>query len=179
MKNLKFEQTSLKKNRSFFMLLLAGLVVVFSQSAVAAKPKITKSFNPTSIAANEFATLTIEFINPNASAAKFTAPFSENLPNGMVILGSSSTSCGGSLTAEAGSSKLTLADAKIPAYGACYILVGVTATRAGSFESKTLVADLQTDKGSNSIMSDATLTVTPPVSTLIKRSGQQTELKSP
>lgn len=179
MKNLKLEQTNFKKNRSFFMLLLTGLVVAVSQAAAAAKPKITKSFNPTSIAVNEFVTLTIEFINPNSSAAKFTAPFSEHLPNGMVILGSSSTSCGGTLTAEAGSSKLTLADAKIPAYGACYILVGVTATKAGSFESKTLVADLKTDKGSNSIISDATLIVTPPVPTRIKRSGQKTEIKSP
>lgn len=148
------------KAASFFGVLLAGLTVLVSQSATAAVPKITKTFNPDSIVANEFVTMSIGFINPNSQAARFTAPFSETLPMGMIILGSASTSCGGILRAEPGSSKYTLENAKIPAYGACHILLGVTATKTGSFESKTEVSSLQTDRGSNTRGDDATLNVT-------------------
>ncbi len=137
-------------------------LVVISQSALAAAPKITKTFNPELIGANEFVTMAIGFINPNSQAARFTAPFSEILPTGMIILGSASTSCGGTLTAEKGSSIVTLKDAKIPAYSSCHILLGVTATTAGSFESKTEASALQTDRGNNSRSSDAILQVLRP-----------------
>lgn len=157
-----------KKTKSFYVILLIGLMVVISQAASAAAPKITKSFNPVSIAANEFVTMAIGFINPNSQAARFTAPFSESLPTGMIILGSASTSCGGKLKAAPGSSKFTLEGAKIPAYSACHILVGVTATKAGSFESKTEVSALQTDRGNNSRSSDATLIVVKPELTNLK-----------
>ena len=142
-------------------LFLVSLVVI-SQAAKAAAPKITKSFNPESIVANEFVTMAIGFINPNSQAARFTAPFTEILPTGMIILGSASTSCGGALKAEPGSSKFTLKDARIPAYSACHILLGVTATTAGSFESKTEASALQTDRGNNSRSSDAILQVIRP-----------------
>ena len=148
-----------QKAASFFMVLLAGLMVLISQSASAAAPKITKSFNPESIAVNEFVTMTIGFINPNSQAVRFTAAFNESLPPGMIILGSASNSCRGKLRAEPGSSKFTLEDAKIPAYSACNILVGVTATKAGNYESKTEVSALQTDRGNNSRSSEATLIV--------------------
>lgn len=146
----------------FFVVFLAGSVVVISQSASAAAPKITKSFNPESIVTNEFVTMAIGFINPNSQAARFTAPFTEILPTGMIILGSASTSCGGTLKAEPGSSKLTLKDARIPGYSACHILLGVTAANAGSFESKTEVSALQTDRGNNSRSSGAILQVIRP-----------------
>lgn len=141
--------------------LLVAVAMTISPSAWAASPKITKSFNPDSIVANEFVTMSIGFINPNSQLAVFVAPFSERLPNGMVILGSASTSCGGTLRAEPGGSEITLVGAKIPAYGACHILAGITATRTGSFESKTEVSALQTDKGNNSRVIEATLTVIP------------------
>lgn len=181
MKNLKIQiQTYFqKKDRNIFLVLLTGFVVAISQSATAAAPKITKSFNPASITANDFVTLSIAFSNPNSDVATFTAPFTERLPTGMVIIGTASTSCGGTLIAEPGNSKLTLADAKIPAYGACAILLGVTASRPGSFDSKTPVAALQTDNGNNSATSDATLTVTKPVpmDLRIRKSFNPTSIK--
>lgn len=152
-----------KRVQRIFKLALTGLVVMVSLSAGAATPKISKSFNPSTISTNEFATLNIGFLNPNYEDARILAPFVEKLPHGMFILGSASTSCGGKLTAEIGSSKITLADGIIPAYSACQILVGVTSSKVGSFESKTEVSALQTDKGSNIFTSDATLTVSLPV----------------
>ncbi len=142
------------------LILIAGLVLMFAQVSSAASPKISKSFNPSSIVVNEFATLVIEFLNQNSTVARFTAPFNETLPDNMVILGSGSTSCGGTLTAEPGGKKLTLARGKIPAFGSCYIQLGVTATKAGSFASQTPAAAVQTDLGTNLSGSNVTLTVT-------------------
>ncbi len=148
-----------RKAASFFIVLLVISMVVISRSASAAAPKITKAFNPDSIVINEFVTMTIGFLNPNSQAARFTAPFSESLPTGVIILGSASNSCGGKLKAEPGSSKFTLENAKIPAYGGCNILLGITAAKAGRYESKTEVSALQTDRGKNSRSSDAILIV--------------------
>lgn len=153
------------KQKVASFLVVAGLMVLISQSASAAAPEISKSFNPDSIAANEFVTMSIGFLNPNSQVARFTAPFSETLPGGMIILGSASTSCGGTLKAVPGSSKFTLENGKIPAYSACHILLGVTSTKTGSFESKTEVSALQTDRGNNTRGSDATLKVSRPDST--------------
>ena len=161
---------SINGGRMKDLILMAGLVLVFSPVSLAASPKISKAFNPTSIVVNEFATLVIEFLNQNSNVARFTAPFNETLPDNMVILGSGSTSCGGILTAEPGGKKLTLARGKIPAYGSCYIQLGVTATKVGSFTSLTPAAALQTDKGINLLASDVTLTVTNKKKSTVKKS---------
>lgn len=125
-------------------------------------PKITKSLNPDSIKANDFVTLTLVISNPAPDAAKLTAPFVENLPAGMVILGLGKTNCGGTLTAQPNSTKIILMNAKIPARGSCQILVGVSGTKGGTYEIKTAPGALQTDKGANLVGSSITLTVVKP-----------------
>lgn len=164
------------KNKKIILVLLLNPLILISATPATARnresdkvaetvpPKITKTFNPTSISVNEFVTMSIAFSNSNAEAAFLTAPFSEKLPAGMLILGSASTSCDGTLVADKVSGKVTLTGAKIPAFGSCQILLGVTSAKAGNFESKTPVGALQTDKGNNIGSSDAKLTVTIPTS---------------
>lgn len=124
-----------------------------------AELKLSKSFNPAVISANEFVTMSISISNPNGTDALLTEAFNDTLPKGMMILGNTSTSCGGKLTAVPGSSKVTLTDARIPAYGACQILLGVTASAEGSYENKVVAGMLQTDKGKNSEQEAAILKV--------------------
>lgn len=171
MKNLKVETNTYfqKKAGRLFSVALTILVMAVCQQAAAAEKaagplKIIKSFNPDSITTNDFVTLTIAFNNPNSEAVTFTTAYSERLPIGMIILGSASTSCGGTLTAEPNNSLITLTNAKVPAYSACQILVGVTAFKAGNFASKTSVASLQTEKGNRLALREATLKAVKPVS---------------
>ncbi|MEQ1722260.1 MAG: hypothetical protein ABL930_03735 [Pseudobdellovibrio sp.] len=147
--------------KNFISILLSGFLITTGPRAFAvnSSPKIVKTFNPSSININEFVTMTIAFSNPGSEVANFTAPFSESLPEGVIILGFATTTCGGTLIAQTGSSKFSLVKAKIPAFAACQIMLGVTATKAGNFTSKTPAAALQTDKGSNLLSSSATLTV--------------------
>lgn len=170
-KEVKTQADIQKNKRNVFPILLTWLLLAMSLTAAAktqqgqgkasefSAPKVVKSFNPPSITANDFVTMAIAFSNPNPETANFTAPFSDRLPSGVVILGSASTSCGGTLTAEPGGSKIILTDSRINANDVCQILVGVTSSKAGIFISKTEASALQTDKGSNLLSSAATLTV--------------------
>lgn len=112
-------------------------------------PTIVKSFNPSSIAAGEFVTYAISFNNPNNRVAKLTAPYREKLPAGLVILGTATTTCGGNLTAQQGTTKIELKGGRILPFDTCEILVGVTSDRGGVIQSRVLRAELQTDRGNN------------------------------
>lgn len=107
-------------------------------SAKAAEPalKLSQSFNPSTIAADEFTTLTIELSNPGSSALLMKSAYHENLPKGVVIVGPSSTTCVGSLKADKGGAKVALTDLKMPAYSACHVLVGVSSAKVGKYEMK-------------------------------------------
>jgi hypothetical protein len=160
-----------KNARQFFLTSLTGLILLAShfafsapysatsKSAVLKALKVTKSFNPNSIKANQFSTLSISFINNNSDPANLTAPFNEKLPTGMYIIGSASSDCGGTLVATPGGDRISLTNAKIPAFSSCQILLGVSSAQTGVFQSKTLASALQTDKGSNSASNEITLTV--------------------
>ncbi len=151
---------NIRKNYLLTIMMLTALQPLdgWAAEAAANAPKIEKSMFPDSIKASEFATLTIAFTNSGSEPAQLTAAFTENLPAGMVVLGSGQTTCGGKLTAVPNTTKIVLSNAKIPV-GACNILVGVTATKGGKFEMKTPAGALQTDKGSNLAAASTTLTI--------------------
>ena len=69
------------------------------------------------------------------------------------------TTCGGTLTAVKGSSKITLTGGSIPANSQCQISVGVTASALGQFLNTLGVGTLHTTTGSNSVGTVSTLTV--------------------
>src|SRR6185312_4871054 len=88
-----------------------------------------------------------------------TAPLVDNLPVGVVIFGNASTTCGGTLTAVKGSSKITLTGGSIPANSQCKITVSVTASALGQFLNRLGLGTLHTTTGTNAVGTVSTLTV--------------------
>jgi uncharacterized repeat protein (TIGR01451 family) len=136
-----------------------------------ATPTIAKEFSPATISENpgDFSTLTITLSNANTSPATGAA-FTDTLPTGVVIatLPNSSTTCGvgSTLTANAGTSTVTLTGGTIPGGssttpGVCTVTVDVTAT-AGSHLNTLPVGALTTSNGDNATEASATLTVPAP-----------------
>jgi hypothetical protein len=124
-------------------------------------PTVNKSFSPASITAGGISTLTLDLSNANATAASLTAALVDALPSGVTVSGSASTTCGGTVTAPAGGSMVTLTGGAIPADGLCTVTVNVTAPSAGSFINSLPAGALQTSIGNSTVPAVATLAVTP------------------
>jgi len=124
-------------------------------------PKIVKAFNPATINSGGTSNLTITLTNPNSTAAILTAPFTDVFPSGIVVSGGASTSCGGTLTAPAGSSHITLTGGSIPANGSCKVSLTIAATPAckGIRTNVLFYGVLQTNKGDNTVQASANITV--------------------
>jgi uncharacterized repeat protein (TIGR01451 family) len=120
-------------------------------------PKLHKAFTPASVASGAVSTLTITLRNTNNTAAKLTAPLTDSLPSGMLISGSASSTCGGTVTVSA--SSVTLTGGAIPADGSCTVTVNVNAP-PGTYLNSLPAGALQTGKGNNTAPANATLTVT-------------------
>jgi len=139
--------------------LQANASLVVSESA-GAGPKLLKSFSPATIVNNGVSTLTIILSNPSATVAKLTAPLVDNMPPGMVVYGSASNTCGGTVKAIVGTLKVTLTGGAIPAKGSCKLTVKVTAPCDNYFNNLPTGA-LQTSNGNSQEPAGASLTVTP------------------
>jgi uncharacterized repeat protein (TIGR01451 family) len=126
-------------------------------------PTVSKFFYPAEIKPGTTTTLTITLTNTDAKAATLTAPFTDELPSGMVVYGLPSTvpdnTCGGTLTASKGSTDVTLTDGKIPADGTCRITVIVSVKKAGTYVNSLRKGTLKTSNGSNANQANATLIV--------------------
>ena len=127
-------------------------------------PTLSKTFSPATIAAGGTSTLTITLSNANTLAASLSAPLTDTLPSGVLVSGGGSTTCGGTLTAAAGSSTVTLAGGTIPATndsgnGSCALTVDVIAANAGNYINSLAVGALVTSNGTNAASATATLTV--------------------
>lgn len=127
-------------------------------------PTLAKAFAPATVAAGSSSTLTITLSNSNATAATLGAALTDTFPNGLVVAATpnASTTCGGNVTATAGSGSVSLAatGAVIPANGSCTLNVDVTAANAGSYANTIAAGALQTSAGNNASAAAATLTVT-------------------
>jgi uncharacterized repeat protein (TIGR01451 family) len=113
---------------------------------------IFKVFSPSTILPGEATTLTITLTNSNAGAATLSAAFTDAMPTGVTIVGSPSTTCGGTPPTVLASSVTLPIGATIPGGsiavpGACTLTVNVTATNAGSYLNTLPV--LVTDLGSS------------------------------
>ena len=99
--------------------------------------------------------------NANSSVANLTAPLVDTLPSGVVIaaIPNAATTCGGTVTANAGTSTATLTDGSIMANGSCTVAVDVTAPNGGSFINSLPAGALRTSNGNNAAPAVATLTV--------------------
>ena len=126
---------------------------------VRAAPTVSKSFSPTTIAANATSTLTITLTNPNtASIAGVT--FTDTYPANLLNSGTPAVSntCGGTATASAGGNTLSLSGATIPASNSCTVTVTVTSATAGSYVNST--GAVTSTNAAAGTAASATLTVT-------------------
>jgi hypothetical protein len=126
-------------------------------------PSASKAFAPASVGTGVASTLTITLTNPTATAAALTADLADAFPSGLVVASApnASTTCGGTLTANAGAGSVTLgaAGSTIPANGACSIAVDVSAADAGAYANTIPAGALETDQGNSAVAANATLTV--------------------
>jgi uncharacterized repeat protein (TIGR01451 family) len=123
----------------------------------AVAPTLSKSFNPSTIPAGGTATLTLILSNTNSTAAKLTAPLSDYLPTGMTVHGGASTTCGGTLSASKGSSRVTLTGGTIQAGSYCTVTVKVSVETV--YTNRLPAGALQTTLGSNKVPASASLTI--------------------
>ncbi len=124
-------------------------------------PRLGKAFSPSSITAGGTSNLIITLTNGNADSASLTAPLTDHFPSGVVVQGYASTTCGGAVTANKGSSYVTLTGGFIPAEGSCTVTVPVTAAVAGNYYNSLAAGALHTSNGNNASPAVATLTVNP------------------
>src|SRR6185312_11678570 len=118
---------------------------------------------------NGTTTLTFSITNPNSTLALTGLAFTDNLPAGLVVAPTPglTNTCGGTATAAAGASSVSLAAGTLAPSAACVVSVSVQGTTAG-VKSNTVTATA-TQSGAGNV-STATITVAgPPV--LIKAFG--------
>lgn len=134
--------------------------LAFTGSGTSA-PKVSKYFSPYTLPENGVSVLTITLNNPSSTVSKLTAPFVDNFPTGLVVVAKGTNTCGGTLTAVVGSSKVTLTGGSIPANGSCKFTVSVTDKNFLGTRTNTIPAGaLQTSTGSNYSPYSANLTFT-------------------
>ena len=137
--------------------------------AVNSSVTLSKAFSPAIITAPAGSTLTITLGNNSGSTATLSADLTDNLPSGVTIVGSPSTTCGGSGATATASSVTLPSGSTIPAAG-CTVTVNVTAAAGASYLNELPIGALRTDKGSNAVPTSAALLVNaaPPAPTLSK-----------
>jgi uncharacterized repeat protein (TIGR01451 family) len=134
---------------------------------VVAAPTISKAFGAATITLNGTTTVTFTITNPasNTSAENGIA-FSDTLTNGLQVASTPgvTNSCGGTVTAAANSTSISLTGGSIATPGAtCTIVVNVTGTQSGTV-TNTTGAVSSTNGGTGATSNTATLIVaSPPV----------------
>jgi CSLREA domain-containing protein/uncharacterized repeat protein (TIGR01451 family) len=97
-------------------------------------PTIAKVFGGATVPLTEDTSLTFHLTNPNSVSALSEVGFTDNLPIGLVVATPNGLtgSCGGAVTAVAGSTSISLSGGTIAARGNCSFTVMVTGTAAGT-----------------------------------------------
>lgn len=112
----------------------------FERGPTSAPPTIAKAFGATAISLGGNSSLTFSLTNPNSTpltGVSFNDPLPAGLivstPNGLTGAGS----CGGTVTAVASSTSITLTGGTLPANGGCGFSVMVTGQSVGSWTNVT------------------------------------------
>ena len=126
-------------------------------------PTVTKSFSPSSIMAGSASTLTIGIASSNGFNLT-NAAFTDSYPAGMVNLSTPAptNSCGGTLTAAAGTGSLSLSGGTIPSAG-CSITVPVTGTTSGGSLTNTMSTVTTTQAPASNAASGSLFVILPPI----------------
>jgi uncharacterized repeat protein (TIGR01451 family) len=122
-------------------------------------PTIASAFGAASIPLDGSTSLTFTLTNPNASYPLTGVSFTDTLPAGMTIATPSGlgNSCGGTVTATAGSSNVSLAGAALGTAGACMLSVNITSADAGVANNTT--SAVSSNEASNGNTATAGMTV--------------------
>ncbi|WP_165784573.1 beta strand repeat-containing protein [Zhengella mangrovi] len=128
-----------------------------------------KGFSPSTIAAGETSTLTVDLFNTNVAPNDETGAspaFIDTLPAGLTITGTPSTTCAGGIVTtgtSGGSATLQLSGGTIPAEGGCKVTAQVTASVTGTYTNTLPIGALTTLSGAtNPDAAIATLNVVEP-----------------
>jgi uncharacterized repeat protein (TIGR01451 family) len=101
-----------------------------------APPAIGKAFGVPSLPLGGTTSLTFTLTNGN-SGALTAVGFNDVLPVGLVVASPVSNTCGGAVTAVAGSSSVSLTGGALPASSVCTVVVDVTGTTGGTKNNTT------------------------------------------
>ncbi len=131
------------------------------------QPGFTKMFTPDTIGLSSISTLSFTIDNSASTVAATALAFTDNLPAAITIAAPPNTAntCGGTLTATAGSSVISLTGGAAGPGGGCTITVDVTSSTAGTHVN--LTGDLTSSLG-NSGTATATLNVLDGLLTITK-----------
>lgn len=105
-----------------------------------APPAIAKAFSPIGMQPNGTSTLTITITNPSTSTAALQGvAFTDNFPANVVVANPNNltNSCGGTATATAGSSSVSLTGGTIAVNSSCAVTATVTSASTGSYLNTT------------------------------------------
>ncbi len=129
--------------------------------AVSGSPSISKSFGSAQIQLNGTTSLSFTIINPNPDVPLTGVAFNDALPGGLVVANPPNVvgACGGTVTATAGSSTISLMGGTVASNGSCTITVNVTGTSAGT---KNNSVTINSSNGGQGNTATATLNVIAP-----------------
>lgn len=121
---------------------------------IIAPPSISKSFTASTIALNGSTTIIFTITNPATNTVALTGvSFTDTYPAGLqnaAVPNASTTCAGGTVTAAANGSDISLSGATIAANNICTVTVTVTATTAGTKTNSVTVSSLNGGAGNTS-----------------------------
>ena len=126
-------------------------------------PAISKGFAAASVALNGTTSLTFNLSNPNAAISLSGIGFTDALPSGQVIgspNGLAGSCGGGTITAAAGSNRVSLSGATLAASAACTFAVNVSGTTSGT-QNNVTSAVTSTEAGSGGTASASLIVAGP------------------
>jgi uncharacterized repeat protein (TIGR01451 family) len=128
---------------------------------VASPPSIAKAFGAASIPLNGTTSLTFTINNPNTNLALTGIAFTDALPAGLVVATPNglTNNCGGTATAVAGASSVSLSAGTLASSASCTISANITGTTAGVKNNSVQVTSTEAGTGNTS---NASITVVGP-----------------
>jgi hypothetical protein len=150
------------------LLTALGLVwLAFPASSLAAgAPSIASSFTPSSIPSGGTSTLSFTITNNDSGQGVTGVGFTDNLPAGVTVASPSGAtgSCGGgTFTASAGASTITLSEGAIAASGNCTVSASVTSSTPGTVQNSTGTVSSVEDGPGNSDTKSLSVVAAPAV----------------
>ena len=140
---------------------------------VVAPPAAAKAFSPSVIPPNGVSVMTVTITNPATNTSPLAGvAFADNFPANLTVanpVGLANT-CGGTATASAGSSTVSLTGGTVPANGSCTVTVNVTSSLSGSYSNSVSVSS--TNGGTGNAASAILAVAAPP--TISKALGAST-----